>query len=138
MDSTKWNEIQAVVLFAIALLIFTSLVTFSFQDMSAYASNPNVPVRNFAGLFGVYVGAALFFLMGLSSYVIPVLIMLWAAARLSASICLSPSNSSSVSRRDTPAGDDSACVKASIAPAGSADCRANSDTTARGARGSEL
>jgi S-DNA-T family DNA segregation ATPase FtsK/SpoIIIE len=82
MDKTRWNEIQAIILFAIAILIFTSLITFSFSDLSAFTSKPNIPVRNLAGLFGVYIGAALFFLMGLSSYVIPLLIISWAVARL--------------------------------------------------------
>ena len=82
MDKTRWNEIQAIILFAIAILIFTSLITFSFQDLSVFTSRPNIPVKNFAGLFGVYLGAALFFTMGLSSYVIPLLIISWAVARL--------------------------------------------------------
>ncbi len=82
MDKTRWNEIQAIILFAIAILIFASLVTFSFSDLSIFTSKPNIPVKNFAGLFGVYIGAALFFIMGLSSYVIPLLIITWAIARL--------------------------------------------------------
>lgn len=82
MDKTRWNEIQAIVLFAIAILIFTSLITFSFSDLSIFTSKPNAPVKNFAGLFGVYIGACLFFIMGLSSYVIPLLIITWAVARL--------------------------------------------------------
>lgn len=82
MDKTRWNEIQAIILFAIAILIFTSLITFSFSDLAAFTSKPNIPVKNFAGLFGVYIGAGLFFIMGLSSYVIPLLILSWAVARL--------------------------------------------------------
>ena len=82
MDKTRWNEIQAIILFAIAILIFTSLITFSFSDLSVFTSKPNIPVKNFAGLFGVYIGASLFFIMGLSSYVIPLLILSWAIARL--------------------------------------------------------
>lgn len=82
MDKTRWNEIQAILLFAVALLIFTSLVSFSYSDLEAFTSKPNHPVRNFAGLFGVYLGSALFFLMGLSSYVIPVLVASWAIARI--------------------------------------------------------
>lgn len=82
MDKTRWNEIQAIILFAIAILIFTSLATFSFSDLSVFTSKPNVPVHNRAGLFGIYIGAALFFIMGLSSYVIPLLIISWAIARL--------------------------------------------------------
>ncbi|MFA6321178.1 MAG: DNA translocase FtsK [Candidatus Omnitrophota bacterium] len=82
MDKTRWNEIQAIILFAVAILIFTSLVTFSFSDLSLFTSKPNIPVKNLAGLVGVYLGAALFFLMGLSSYVIPLLVISWAVARL--------------------------------------------------------
>jgi S-DNA-T family DNA segregation ATPase FtsK/SpoIIIE len=78
----KWNEIQAIMLFAAALLILISLASFSFSDIKIFTSSPNVPVRNFAGVFGAYVGGALFFVMGLSSYVIPMLIISWAVARL--------------------------------------------------------
>lgn len=79
---SKWNEIQAIMLFAVAVLIFISLASFSFSDIGLFTSKPNVPINNFAGVFGAYVGAALFFVMGLSSYVIPLLILSWAAARL--------------------------------------------------------
>lgn len=83
MDKTKWNEIQAIILFAIAILIFISLATFDFSDLGIFTSRPNYPVRNFAGLFGAYLGAGLFFIMGLSAYVIPLLILTWALARFS-------------------------------------------------------
>lgn len=78
----KWNEIQAVVLFAIAALIFISLASFSFSDIGLFTSRLNAPVRNFAGIFGAFAGGALFFVMGLSSYVIPLLVLSWAVARL--------------------------------------------------------
>ena len=78
----KWNEIQAVILFAVAILIFISLASFNFSDLKQFTSGPNIPARNFAGIFGTYVGAALFFTMGLSSYVIPLLVLSWAIARL--------------------------------------------------------
>jgi len=83
MDKTRLNEIQAVLLFAVAILIFISLATFSFNDMGQFTSKPNVPVHNFAGLFGVYIGAVLIFVMGLSSYIIPVLVVFWALSKLS-------------------------------------------------------
>lgn len=81
-DKSRWNEIQAIVLFAIAILIFISLATFSFSDLPFFTSRPNVPVKNFAGLFGAYIGALLFFVMGVSSYVMPVLVLSWAVTRL--------------------------------------------------------
>jgi len=83
MDKTKWNEIQAVILFAVSILIFISLVTFTFSDIGQFTSKPNVPVRNLAGLVGVYIGSILFFLMGLGSYVIPLLFLSWAISRIS-------------------------------------------------------
>ena len=78
----KANEIQAIILFGLALLILMCLVSFSFDDLARFTARPNVPVRNFAGLIGVYVGAALYIVMGISSYVIPLLILSWAVARL--------------------------------------------------------
>lgn len=83
MDKTRLNEIQAILLFAAAILIFISLVTFSFDDMGQFTSKPNMPVHNFAGLFGVYLGAALSFVMGFSSYVMPILVVFWALSKLS-------------------------------------------------------
>jgi DNA segregation ATPase FtsK/SpoIIIE, S-DNA-T family len=78
----KANEIQAIILFGVALLVLMCLVSFSFDDLARFTSRPNVPVRNFAGLVGVYVGAALYIVMGVSSYAIPLLILSWAVARL--------------------------------------------------------
>jgi S-DNA-T family DNA segregation ATPase FtsK/SpoIIIE len=83
LDKTRWNEIQAIVFFAIALLIFISFITFDFSDIPLFTSKVNHPIRNFAGLFGAYLGAIMFFIMGLSAYVIPVLILSWAIARFS-------------------------------------------------------
>ena len=82
MDKTRWNEIQAIILFAIAILILGSLVTFSFSDLASFTSKPNIPFKNAFGIFGVYIGSALFFLMGLSSYVIPFLVLSWSISRL--------------------------------------------------------
>ena len=82
LDKTKWNEIQAIMLFAAAILILISLVTFDFADIGFFTSKVNYPIKNFAGLFGAYVGAVLIFVMGLSAYVIPLLVISWAFARL--------------------------------------------------------
>ncbi|MDP3791167.1 MAG: DNA translocase FtsK [Candidatus Omnitrophota bacterium] len=83
IDKNRWNEIQAIILFAIALLVFISFVTFDFSDVSLFTSKVNHPIKNFAGLFGAYLGAVMFFIMGLSAYVIPILIISWAIARFS-------------------------------------------------------
>ena len=83
MDKTRWREIQAIILFAIAILIFISLATFSFSDLGLFTSSPNYPIRNFAGLFGAYLGTSLLFIMGLSAYIISLLFLSLAIARFS-------------------------------------------------------
>ncbi len=81
MDQNKKNEILAILLLAVAILISISLFSFDFDDLKLFSSKPNWPLKNFAGLFGAYLGAALFFVMGLSAYVIPLLVVTWALAR---------------------------------------------------------
>ena len=83
MDKTKWNEIQGILLFAAALLVLISFITFDFSDLQLFTSKVNHPVRNFAGLFGAYLGSLMFFIMGMSAYIIPILILVWAIARFS-------------------------------------------------------
>ncbi len=83
MDKTRWNEIQAIVLFAIAIILFISLATFDPSDLSVFTSRPNYPVRNFAGIFGAYLAGIIFFIMGLSAYIVPVLFLIWAISRFS-------------------------------------------------------
>ena len=83
MDKNKWNEIQAILLFAVALLVFISFITFDFSDLGLFTSKVNHPVKNFAGLFGAYLGAVIFFIMGMSAYCLPVLLLVWAIARFS-------------------------------------------------------
>jgi S-DNA-T family DNA segregation ATPase FtsK/SpoIIIE len=83
MNKTKWNEIQAILLFAAALLVFISFITFDFSDLGLFTSKVNHPVKNFAGIFGAYLGAFIFFIMGMSAYCLPILILVWAVARFS-------------------------------------------------------
>jgi DNA segregation ATPase FtsK/SpoIIIE and related proteins len=83
MDKTKWNEIKGILLFAAALLVLISFLTFDFSDLQLFTSKVNHPVKNFAGLFGAYLGAIMFFIMGMSAYVMPILILIWAIARFS-------------------------------------------------------
>ncbi|MFC1590593.1 DNA translocase FtsK [Candidatus Omnitrophota bacterium] len=81
MDQSKKNEIYAIILLAIGVLILISLISFDINDLSFYTSRPNLAVRNFAGVFGAYIGMVLFFVMGYSAYVIPALISTWVLAR---------------------------------------------------------
>lgn len=77
----RWNEIQGVILFAVSILMFISLASFEFSDLPLFSSETNLQVQNMAGLVGAYIGAALFFVMGFSAYVMPILVLSWAIAR---------------------------------------------------------
>jgi DNA segregation ATPase FtsK/SpoIIIE, S-DNA-T family len=75
------NEILGLIYFAIAILVFVSLVSFDPADLRLFASTPNADISNFVGVIGAYIGAFLFFSIGQSAYIIPVLSMIWAIDR---------------------------------------------------------
>ncbi len=81
LDDAKKNEIWAICFVAVAILIFVSLISYNINDVSLHTSTPNERTRNFAGIIGAYLGSALFFLIGFSSYAIPVVVMFWAMGR---------------------------------------------------------
>ncbi len=82
MDQTRKNEIIAVVLFAISLFIFLSIFTFKEQDLSFYASSPNLVSQNGTGVVGSFLGGTLLFFVGKAAYVFPFLITVWGISRL--------------------------------------------------------
>jgi len=82
MKETRINEIRVVILVAVSLLIFVSLLTFNSNDLSLFSSNPNIPVNNFAGVIGAYLAGILVFFTGKASFIIPLLGVLWAIARI--------------------------------------------------------
>ena len=81
MKQERINEIWGVLLFALSILIFVSLVSYDPNDLQIFTSHPNVYTHNYAGIIGAYVAAALFSLIGLSAYIIPVLSATWAIGK---------------------------------------------------------
>ncbi|MFH1791917.1 MAG: DNA translocase FtsK 4TM domain-containing protein, partial [Candidatus Omnitrophota bacterium] len=77
----KKNEIAAILLFAVSIFIFVSLISFNNNDLSIFTSEVNRPACNFAGIVGAYAGVVLLMTMGLSAYAIPLLILFWSVAR---------------------------------------------------------
>ncbi|MDQ3321877.1 MAG: DNA translocase FtsK 4TM domain-containing protein [Acidobacteriota bacterium] len=87
---TRGNEIIAVVLTALAVLIFLSLVTYSPNDPSINTSSSH-KTQNWVGVFGSNIADILFNTAGISAYFLPPLLALVAwrsfrAAELSLSI----------------------------------------------------
>jgi len=73
----RLNEVRGVILVAIGLMVLASLVRFEWLDLPFYTSHPNIPPKNFLGIFGAYFGGAIVFLFGRpTSFIIPLFIIL--------------------------------------------------------------
>ncbi|KJJ84029.1 stage III sporulation protein E [Candidatus Omnitrophus magneticus] len=76
------NEIRGVILCAVGIFIFLSLLTFDSRDIGLFTNMPNVDMSNMAGILGAYLSAFLIFFTGKASYVIPFLLIVWGIAKL--------------------------------------------------------
>lgn len=77
MKEKRFNEIKGVILIAVGIMVFASLIRFERLDLPFYTSHPNIPPKNLLGIFGAYLGGAIVFLFGRpTSFIIPVLIFL--------------------------------------------------------------
>jgi DNA segregation ATPase FtsK/SpoIIIE, S-DNA-T family len=66
-----WNEMVALLLFALGLLLFLSLVSYSATDPCFSVSGAGAPIRNYIGIIGAYLSDVLLQLVGVSAYFIP-------------------------------------------------------------------
>ncbi|MBF0493624.1 MAG: DNA translocase FtsK [Candidatus Omnitrophica bacterium] len=78
MESTRKNEIIAILLFALGVFLFLSLITFNQEDLSFYTSQANPEYQNLTGILGSHIGGILFFTVGWASFVLPLLIIVWS------------------------------------------------------------
>src|SRR5258708_5175971 len=76
---SHWNDVIAVILAAVAVLVFLCLVTGSSDDRSWLpTSSSSAPIRNWIGVAGASIAAVLFNAVGWTAYLIPVLIVMIA------------------------------------------------------------
>ncbi|MFH1578422.1 MAG: DNA translocase FtsK [Candidatus Omnitrophota bacterium] len=78
MQQRWFNEIKAIVLFAVGVLILASLVSFTPDDLSFYTSRPNIPPHNLIRGFGASLAGFLLFFIGWSSWLFPLFIFFWS------------------------------------------------------------
>jgi S-DNA-T family DNA segregation ATPase FtsK/SpoIIIE len=72
----RLNEVKGVILVAVGLMVFASLIRFDRADLVFFTSHPNLPPKNLLGVFGAYLGGFLVFLFGnISSFIIPLLVI---------------------------------------------------------------
>ncbi|MFA5339643.1 MAG: DNA translocase FtsK [Candidatus Omnitrophota bacterium] len=81
MKQERKNEIWGVLLFALSVLVFVSLVSYDPNDLWFLTSNPNVYTHNYVGIFGALVAFALFSLVGFSAYIVPTLTLTWSLGK---------------------------------------------------------
>ena len=76
-SSSRANEIVAIILLAITILVFLSLVSFNENDPSLIAAS-SFKTKNWIGVVGANIAAILFSAIGLTAYVLPAMLALIA------------------------------------------------------------
>lgn len=71
-------EIQGVIIFALGLLLLASLISFVPEDLSWYASTPNVPAKNLVRIVGAYTAGTALFIFGYSAYFLAAFLLFWS------------------------------------------------------------
>jgi len=82
MEQSLVNKIKALCLIAFAVFLFLSLISYSPNDTTFRSFPPNTPAKNLTGIVGAYVAEGLVFSFGWVAYLICLLALIWAAARL--------------------------------------------------------
>lgn len=79
VDRSSWNDVVALILVALAALVFLCLVSGSPTDRTWLGnSSSSEPIRNLIGVAGATIAAVLFNAIGWTAYLVPVLILLVA------------------------------------------------------------
>ncbi len=76
--TNRESEIMGFLLLSVGAVIFLSLASYNPLDMSTNTSIPNVPVQNLIGKVGAHVAESLLFLVGISAYLLPLVLLIWA------------------------------------------------------------
>jgi S-DNA-T family DNA segregation ATPase FtsK/SpoIIIE len=72
------NEIKGVIILALALILFASLISFVPADLPWHSSHPNIPAKNLIRIFGAYFAGGLLFVIGYSAYFIAFFLFFWS------------------------------------------------------------
>ena len=81
LSPQKRNEVWGLIFLAISVLVFIALKTYDQNDLSFYSSPPNLQTKNLIGIIGSYIAGALVFLIGATSFIIPLLTLSWAMSK---------------------------------------------------------
>jgi S-DNA-T family DNA segregation ATPase FtsK/SpoIIIE len=81
MRRERLNEILAIILFVVTILMFLSLISYSPQDLSFNSYPANEKIRNYVGKIGAYFAFFVLFSLGKGAFLIPLITGLWAISR---------------------------------------------------------
>lgn len=72
------HEVYAIILFAMAVLATLAIASFDPHDIHFVTSDPNHPIKNYAGIIGAYFTWTVSFVVGRSVILIPILLFGWS------------------------------------------------------------
>ena len=78
MKQEHIDEIKAITILALAIVLFVSLISFVPEDLPWYTSQPNIPAKNLVSVVGAYLAGILLFIFGYSSYFIIPFLGFWS------------------------------------------------------------
>jgi len=78
MKSEHINEIKAIVILAIGIILLASLVSFVPEDLPWFTSHPNAPAQNLIRIVGAYIAGSLLFVFGYTSYFLVIFSLFWS------------------------------------------------------------
>lgn len=81
MNSRHLNEVKAIIIIALGLLFFLGLISYTPQDISFLSYPFNSPAKNLIRIFGAWMSFGLFFVFGWVSYLLPLILFSWGAAK---------------------------------------------------------
>ena len=82
MEQSLKNKVKALCLVGIAIFLLLSFISYNPDDTPFHSFPPNIPVKNLTGIVGAYVAEALLVSLGWTSYIICLLLLIWAGARI--------------------------------------------------------
>ena len=75
-----WNDVIGVALFALALLLFVSQISFDRTDISFLTTHANSPAHNWIKWPGAHLAFGSFFVFGVTAYLLPWLLVLFSVS----------------------------------------------------------
>ncbi|MGE0269139.1 MAG: DNA translocase FtsK [Candidatus Omnitrophota bacterium] len=78
MNEEHINEIKAIIVLALGMILFASLISFTPNDLSWFTSEPNVPAKNLIRISGAYIAGSILFICGYSAYALVLFLLFWS------------------------------------------------------------